>query len=184
MIRAVTVTFDVNDETGDVTNVKTSVEGEVKKTRKTTSKKTLEDDNPGIPTITREDSKLTFNNKALEVLGVDAGDRVLIKLEKKKNKFIPVIASSEVWDNPDQGNKLTKSNTVAFKGKQNDALAEFGSKFILTEYKEGIFALESQDNDQKIDTIEEAIEAAEETKPILIVGSDEETDIDELAFKL
>ena len=41
-----------------------------------------------------------------------------------------------------------------------------------------------QDNDQKIDTIEEAIEAAEETKPILIVGSDEETNIDELAFKL
>ena len=39
MLRAVTITFDIETETGDVTNVKTQVEGEVKKRTTTTRKK-------------------------------------------------------------------------------------------------------------------------------------------------
>ena len=39
MIRAVTVEFDFDTETEEVTNVKCNVEGQVKKTRKTTKSK-------------------------------------------------------------------------------------------------------------------------------------------------
>ena len=61
MIRAVTVTFDVNDETGEVTNVKTQVEGEVKRRTTTTKKKDVVKELEDVAKITTEENKISLN---------------------------------------------------------------------------------------------------------------------------
>lgn len=38
-------------------------------------------------------------------------------------------------------NKLTKSNTVSFKGVQRDVLLQYGSTFTVEAFKEGIYKL-------------------------------------------
>lgn len=179
MIRAVTITFDVDSESGDVTNVKASVEGEVKKRTTTRKKSEVKSEYADIPYVKREENKLVFNDKAQEVLGVEAGDRIIFKLEKDGKKFVPVIGSSESWDE-ESGNKLAKAGSIVFKGKQNDLLAEFGTEFKLDEFKTGLYILTSLGGEN----FEKIVEEAEKVEPVLIIESDDEIDLDELEFKL
>lgn len=177
MVRAVTVTFDYDPATEEVLNVKCNVEGEVKKARRTTKKNevvVLEDKD----LMVLEETRLVFNNRILDTIGVTAGDRIDIKYEKEGKLLFPVILQDE------KGNKLTQSNTVAYRGKKNEVLKEFGSEFTVEEYKEGIWKLVPTDNSKPVETVEEAIEIAEEVEPMLIVDEDETTDIDEIQFSI
>ena len=177
MIRAVTVEFDFDTETEEVTNVKCNVEGQVKKTRQTTKKDevvVLEDED----LMVREETRLVFNNRILDTIGVTAGDRVDVKYEKEGKFLIPVLSEDE------KGNKLTKANTVAYRGKKNEVLEEFGTEFTIVPFKEGIWKLVPKGNVKPVESIEEAIKQAEEVEPILIVDSDDTTDIDEIQFSL
>lgn len=45
------------------------------------------------------------------------------------------------------GNKLTKNHTISYRGEQRTILLEYGSIFLLTKFKDGIFKLESVDKD-------------------------------------
>ena len=62
MVRAVTISFDIDDETKEVTNVKCEVEGQVKRAKRTTKKDevvVLED----TSILIREENRLVFNNR-------------------------------------------------------------------------------------------------------------------------
>lgn len=179
MIRAVTVTFDVNDETKEVTNVKCEVEGQVKRATRTTKKDevvVLED----TSILTREEGKLVLNNRMLDTLGATPGDRISIIYEEvaKGKGLFPTILID------DKGNKLTKSNSIAYKGNKNVVLAEFGDEFTLKEYKDDVWKLVPTEGSKPVVSVEEAIEKAEAVEPILIVDDLDDTEINELTFNL
>lgn len=188
MIRAVNISFDVDTNSGDVTNVTCKVEGQTKK-RVTTKKKSEVLEPYSI--IDRVDNRLELNNKAIAELSLEAGDRVNISYEKIGGILKPMISKSDTT-----GNKLSKSNTVAFRGAQNDVLAEFGDQFTLEKYKEDLYKLipvaESAENPEIpnvkaeiiIDDNSTKVEIDEITFEDIKTEQDDTTDIDVLQFKL
>ena len=92
-----------------------------------------------------EDNKYVLTTGAVEALGVEAGDRIDIKFQKVGKVTIPVIGSNEVFGTKG-GNKLTKTNTVSYRGKANEELAAFGTEFTFEEHpsKEGLFILRGE----------------------------------------
>lgn len=94
------------------------------------------------PQITLDASKYTLNPAAAEMLGVVAGDRIDIKYQVIDGIEYPVIGTEESFGSGG-GNKLTKSLTVAYRGKNNDRLLKFGDVFTVTPMKDlnGLFVL-------------------------------------------
>ena len=67
--------------------------------------------------------------------------RIDIKYEKKGKKAVPIIGTDAAFGTK-AGNKLTKSNTVSYRGAANDKLAAYGTVFKLEPTKnEGIYYL-------------------------------------------
>jgi hypothetical protein len=184
MLRAVTITFDIETETGTVTNVKTQVEGEVKRRTTTTSKKEVVKELENTVSIVREEGKLVFNNRAMADLKIEAGDRIVIKYEKGDKSLFPVIGTDFAFNEEGSGNKMTKSQTISYKGNQNTVLAEFGDEFTVEEYQDNIWKLVSLGEPKVAETIEEAIEISEKVDPQLLTDDEEVYEIDELTFKL
>lgn len=79
-------------------------------------------------------NKLIFSKKALSLMSATSGDRIAINYAQHEGQTFPVIGKSEYFSDPDSGNKLTKSNSILFKGIQNDMLKQFGTKFELENY--------------------------------------------------
>ena len=184
MLRAVTITSDIETETGTVTNVKTQVEGEVKRRTTTTRKKEVVKELEDTVSIVREDGKLVFNNRAMADLKIEAGDRIVIKYEKGDKSLFPVIGTDFAFNEEGSGNKMTKSQTISYKGNQNTVLAEFGDEFTVEEYQDNIWKLVSLGEPKVAETIEEAIEISEKVDPQLLTDDEEVYEIDELTFKL
>lgn len=108
------LTIDTTSGEFSLVNVET---GEAQVGKKTTKKKSSSvDDNP-TPTLTLDDNKYFLNNAALELMSIEAGDKLDIKYEKSRNGFIPVIASDSVWET-NGGNKLCKNLSVACRGSK------------------------------------------------------------------
>lgn len=184
MLRAVTITFDIETETGTVTNVKTQVEGEVKRRTTTTRKKEVVKELEDTVSIVREEGKLVFNNRAMADLKIEAGDRIVIKYEKGDKSLFPVIGTDFAFNEEGSGNKMTKSQTISYKGNQNTVLAEFGDEFTVEKYQDDIWKLVSLGEPKVAETIEEAIEISEKVDPQLLTDDEEVYEIDELTFKL
>lgn len=184
MLRAVTITFDIETETGTVTNVKTQVEGEVKRRTTTRSKKEVVKELEDTVSIVREEGKLVFNNRAMADMKIEAGDRIVIKYEKGDKSLFPVIGTDFAFNEEGSGNKMTKSQTISYKGNQNTVLAEFGDEFTVEEYQDNIWKLVSLGEPKVAETIEEAIEISEKVDPQLLTDDEEVYEIDELTFKL
>ena len=70
-----------------------------------------------------ENNKLILSSELLMLLQANPGDRISIEYTTRDGKLIPVIFKS------DKGNILTKSQTVAFSGKQKKSLLQFGIEF-------------------------------------------------------
>ena len=70
-----------------------------------------------------ENNKLVLSPELLLLLDAKPGDKISIEYSVTDNKLIPVILKGE------RGNVLTKSNTIAFKGKQKETLLQFGDVF-------------------------------------------------------
>ena len=70
-----------------------------------------------------DSNKLVLSPELVTLLQASPGDKISIEYSVKDNILIPVILKS------DRGNLLTKSNTVAFKGKQRETLLQFGTEF-------------------------------------------------------
>lgn len=174
------VYVDFNPETNTFENPKVFLEGVAEKVVKTRTKKTAEKkEESKVPTLVREDNKLVFNNAAIELLGVTNEDRISIRYQEVEgNKKVPVIGNDIYFGDKGNGNKLTKSNTVAFRGKSNEILEEFGTTFTFEPTKkDGIFFLKSDKINQIVDNnIEEDQAIAEQTLDIQ-TEADEEFDL-------
>ena len=183
-----TVTFDFDQETETVSNIKTFVDGIEKKKKTTKQAKTKEVVLEDSSIIKLSDTKLEFNNKAVADMGISHETRIVVKYENMGPKnMIPIIGTDEAFDEEGAGNKLTKTNTVAFKGKQNTVLREFGSEFTLESYKEGIWKLISLGGaviNTSPQSYEKLVEKAEETSTDLFTEEDEQTEIEEMEFTL
>lgn len=185
-------TYEQDDETGEVKVLNREViNDDLPKAKKKTSapKKSKADENPE-PELILEDNKYVLNTAAVELLGVEADDRIDIKFEKKDKVRIPVIGCNTAFGTQG-GNRLTKSNTVSYRGKNHDTLEEYGTVFSFKETdKEGIFELigdkpipeEKEDENVKIvdDEVEE-IGRPEDLEGI-VDGDATEVDADEIDF--
>lgn len=86
-------------------------------------------------TITLSTNKLIFSDEALTLLNITAGDKVAVQYYTvDKETTFPVIGTPAQFGISD-GNKLTKSNTVSFRGSQNTILAMYGKLFVLEPFK-------------------------------------------------
>lgn len=173
----VTVTFDFDKESGEVSNVRSSLKEVTKKASTTTKKsKKKEEDTDPVPRATREENKIVLNAKAIELLQIEAGDKVEIKykeVKKGSDEKIPIIGASSVF-NDEQGNKLTKAGSVTCRGKANTVLSSYGTNFILV-------PMTGTDGNvlcklKKEDSVDKIAEA-ENTKPELITNDKEEVEV-------
>lgn len=74
-----------------------------------------------------KDNKLILDSSLVNKLKAEPGDRIEIGYRERDGLLRPVISIGE------NGNKLTKSNTVSFRGVQHNTLAQFGSNFWVVE---------------------------------------------------
>lgn len=138
--------YDVNEQTGEITYIgkeEISVDTVSKKTvSKATSKTpTAKVESNPDPIITLEPNKLVLTQGAVDLLQVCEDCRVDIKYKKKDKKAVPIIGTDAAFGTK-SGNKLTKSNTVSYRGAANEKLSAYGTNFKLepTEDK-GIYYL-------------------------------------------
>lgn len=95
-----------------------------------------------LPTIEVLDNKLKLSDSALKKMGVSANDRLSIEYWTVDNQTtFPIIGKSEVFTDSENGNRLTKSKTLSFKGQQRTILLEYGNFFRLEEFKENMYKL-------------------------------------------
>ena len=74
-----------------------------------------------------KDNKLILDPSLVNKLKAEPGDRIEIGYRERDGLLRPIIRIGE------NGNKLTKSNTVSFRGVQHNTLAQFGSNFWVVE---------------------------------------------------
>lgn len=183
-IKQINVTFEYDTETDLVSKVCAFVDGIEKKkvtTRKAPKTKDIVLESEAI--LVREDNKLIFNNKAATDMGIKAEDRIVIKYEKMGKSKVPVIGTDLAWKEEGAGNKVTKTNTVTYRGKANTVLSDFGTTFKLESYKEDLWKLISTDPLTQVPkTLDEAITQAEDVNLDIFTTDDNNIDIDELTF--
>lgn len=125
------ISFDFDEVTKKVTNVK--VEQSDKKSLYKASGKAI---------VEIESNKLKLTTAAVQMIGAKPEERVNVNYWQVNNsETIPLIGKSEVFSSKLDGNKLTKSNTVSFRGTQRQQLLQYGDLFELTEFKPGMFRL-------------------------------------------
>lgn len=94
------------------------------------------------PILEVEDNKIVLSDSLIELLEAQPGDRITINYHTINNRItIPLIGKSEYFADPASGNKLTKSNSVSFKGTQRTVLMEYGESFNVESFEDGIFKL-------------------------------------------
>ena len=92
--------------------------------------------NQNLATIKVENNRLVLSSEAIKALSAIVGDRITINYwNVNKETTFPLIGKSELFSDPTNGNKLTKSNTVSYRGTQNKILKEYGSLFKLVPFK-------------------------------------------------
>ena len=116
---------------------------------------TVVDYNVDEATVTVADNKLVLSKEAVKALGGVAGDRIAVNYWTVDNETtFPVIGKSECFGDSTGGNRLTKSNTVSFRGTQRDILLEYGSFFKLIRFN-NYFKMEKVDVISENDLLEE-----------------------------
>jgi hypothetical protein len=184
-------TYEQDDETGEVKVINREVvNDDLPKAKKTSStKKSKADENPE-PELILEDNKYSLNTAAVELLGVEADDRVDIKFEKRDKVRVPVIGCNTAFGTQG-GNRLTKSNTVSYRGKNHDLLEEYGTVFSFKETdKEGIFELigdkpiPEEKEDENIKIVDEEVEEIGRPEDLVGITEGDATEIntDDLDF--
>ena len=88
------------------------------------------------PIVKIEDNKLIMSSDAAILLQAFAGDRITINYYAvSPEETFPVIGKSELFTDSTGGCKLTKNNTILFKGNQRKTLMEYGDFFRLEPFK-------------------------------------------------
>ena len=116
---------------------------------------TIAEYNVDEATVTVADNKLVLSKEAVKALGGVAGDRIAVNYWTVDNETtFPVIGKSECFGDSTGGNRLTKSNTVSFRGVQRDILLEYGSFFKLVRFN-NYFKMEKVEVVSENDLLEE-----------------------------
>ena len=128
----------VDTETGEIIN------------SKLLDKKVIVSEKPDpedeIPRVTLESNKIVFNNSAIRLMGVKPGTLMDIKYKVNSGVSTPVLGTAEAF-NVEGGNKLTKSNSISFRGVKNETLSQYGKNFILeNSLRKGEFILTNKEN--------------------------------------
>lgn len=132
--------YNVNETTGEIVYIGKE-EIKVDTAKKASTKKEPKQDNNSEPIVTLEPNKLVLTSKAVEMLQVCEDCRVDIKYGKKDKKSVPLIGTDAAFGTK-SGNKLSKSNTVSYRGANNAKLASYGTTFKLEPSEnEGIYYL-------------------------------------------
>lgn len=97
-----------------------------------------------IPTIKIDSNRLILSDEAIKMLEANYGDRISVNyIQDDNHNFYPVIGKSSVFSDSNDGNKLTKSKTISFKGIKKNMLSRYGILFLMIEYAPKIFLLKS-----------------------------------------
>ena len=129
------ISFDFDETTQKVSNIVVTSDTKVNKSRKSK----IDNDKPKVYLNT---NKITLTESAIELLEAKAGDRITINYFTVSNELtIPVIGKSSVFADKESGNKLTQSNTVAFRGNQHEVLSHYGDEFEIQPFKDNMFKL-------------------------------------------
>ena len=116
---------------------------------------TVVDYNVDEATVTVANNKLVLSKEAVKAIGGVAGDRITINYWTVDSETtFPVIGKSECFGDSTGGNRLTKSNTVSFRGIQRDILLEYGSFFKLIRFND-YFKMEKVEVIPENDLLEE-----------------------------
>lgn len=149
--------YDIDEQTGEVKFIgKEEITVDTTKTVKRTSTKSTKVEENNEPLITLDSNKLILTTGAVQTLNVCADCRLDIKYKKKDRTSVPVIGTDSAFGTK-SGNRLTKTNTVSFRGSANDKLSEFGTTFKLEPSEdEGIFYMigDKMNNPVPEDTID------------------------------
>lgn len=138
--------YNVDEQTGEITyigkdEVTVDTAKTVSKTSKSSGKSSSKVDNNPDPIVTLDSNKLILTQGAVDLLQVCEDCRIDIKYEKKDKKAVPIIGTDAAFGTK-AGNKLTKSNTVSYRGAANEKLSAYGTVFRLEPTKnEGIYYL-------------------------------------------
>lgn len=167
----------IDESTGEIRELSFSSK---KTTPKKSSSSKKKDEDP-VAKLILEANKYTLNEAAINLMGVNPDDKLDIKYERKGHTETPVIASDDNWGTH-QGNRLTKSHTVSYRGKNNEKLAEFGDVFELITHpsKEGVFVLKGNKELPEPEEVPEEVELPEDV-PFDLSELEQDEDITEVS---
>ena len=178
--------YEVDENTGEVKYIgKEEITVDTASGTKKTATKAAKVAENAEPLITLDSNKLILTTGAVALLNVAADCRLDIKYKKKDKVSVPVIGTDAAFGTKG-GNKLTKTNTISFRGSANDKLSEYGTTFTLEPSEdEGIFYLIG---DKITDPIpDDAIDIESELDIEALESfelNDENTDLDSFDFTL
>ena len=136
------------------------------------------------PLITLDSNKLILTTGAVDMMKICPDCRVDIKYKKKDKVSVPVIGTDAAFGTKG-GNKLTKTNTVSFRGSANEKLAEYGSVFKLEPSEdEGIFYLIGDKMNKSVEDEAIDIEGELDLDSLEELDIDDSSDLEGFDFKL
>lgn len=136
------------------------------------------------PLITLDSNKLILTTGAVDMMKICPDCRVDIKYKKKDKASVPVIGTDAAFGTKG-GNKLTKTNTVSFRGSANEKLAEYGSVFKLEPSEdEGIFYLIGDKMNKPVEDEAIDIEGELDLDSLEELDIDDSSDLEGFDFKL
>lgn len=165
----------------EILNYSTILNGVAEKKTTTTKSKTSKKSKETDAILTREENKLVLSSKLVEELGASPDDRIVINYKQENGLTFPLIGLDISFGMKENGNKLTKSNTVACRGNANSVLSEFGTRFTIEPYEDKIFKLIGDNIASKPATLEEAIKKVDMGIEVTL---DKTYEIEDLDFKL
>lgn len=182
-LHTITYELSIDTETGEIVGTKIVSKKEENNTtpKKVNRKKTQEEDSE--PKVYLEENKIKLNSAALELLGVEAGDKLDVQYDKNNS---PLIGTPEAFGSPKSGNKLTKSGTIAFRGNKNEELAKWGNEFTLVDRGNEIYGLVNEQVVQSEEVTDENVQIPEDDDLSLDIDSlvDDAEEVDSSMFKL
>ena len=177
--------YNVDENTGEMTYIgKDEITVDTAASTKRQSTKAVKVEENAEPLITLDSNKLVLTTGAVDMMKICPDCRVDIKYKKKDKVSVPVIGTDAAFGTKG-GNKLTKTNTVSFRGAANDKLAEFGTTFTLEPSEdEGIFYLigDKMNNPIPDDTID--IESELDIEALEDIDLADSVDLENFDFKL
>ena len=175
----------VDENTGEMTYIgKEDITVDTATSTKRQSAKVVKVENSTDPLITLDSNKLVLTTGSVDMMKICPDCRVDIKYKKKDKVSVPVIGTDAAFGTKG-GNKLTKTNTVSFRGSANEKLTEYGSVFKLEPSEdEGIFYLIGDKMNKPIEDEAIDIEGELDLDSLEELDIDDSSDLEGFDFKL